>query len=114
MIDFEKTTLPHVTFFEADDGRSAVDLMKDSLQKGVTFDFVLMDFVMITMHGPEAASLMRNSVGYSGPIIGVTGNALQQDIVTYLQHGADLVLIKPMTREKLLNGLQCTYNAMHK
>jgi CheY-like chemotaxis protein len=114
MIDFEKETLPHVTFFEADDGRSALDLMQDNLQKGLHFDFVLMDFVMITMHGPEAASIMRNSLRYSGPIIGVTGNALQQDIDHFIQQGADLILLKPLTREKLIDGLQCTYNAMHK
>lgn len=43
------------------------------------YDAILMDFVMPRMDGPSAAKAIRH-LGYAGPIIGVTGNALQSDV----------------------------------
>lgn len=40
-------------------------------------------------------------LGYRGPIIGVTGNAMIADIDTFTTHGADEVLIKPMSIDDL-------------
>ena len=40
-------------------------------------------------------------LGYRGLIIGVTGNAMQTDIDTFISHGADEVLIKPMNIDDL-------------
>jgi CheY-like chemotaxis protein len=58
------------------------------------------------MNGPEAVSILRDCLKYSGVIIGITGNALPADISTFLESGADEVLIKPLTRKKLLDALQ--------
>lgn len=58
------------------------------------------------MSGPEAVSILRDSLKYSGVIIGITGNALPVDISTFLESGADEVLIKPLTRKKLIDALQ--------
>ena len=60
----------------------------------------------ITMNGPEAITILRESLSYKGVIIGITGNALPADISTFLMSGADEVLIKPLTRKKLLDSLQ--------
>eukprot|EP01035_Chromulina_nebulosa_P069615 gene69615-biopygen45487 len=56
---------------------------------GRPIDFVLMDFVMIRMHGPDAVRIMREELQYSGPIIGVTGNALPDDIVRFMKSGVN-------------------------
>ena len=40
-------------------------------------------------------------LGYKGLIIGVTGNALKVDVDTFMTHGADKVLIKPMNIDDL-------------
>jgi len=58
------------------------------------------------MHGPQAAEMMRNDLHFQGVILGITGNALPADIAQFLQHGANEVLTKPLTRAKLLTQLR--------
>lgn len=92
------------------------------------------------MNGPEAASIMRYSLQYEGPIIGnncalsstlhtfvfdpgfhhiivmvlthiyicivgVTGNALPDDIARFIANGASEVITKPLTKSKLLGAI---------
>lgn len=47
------------------------------------------------MNGPEATGLIRSG-GYSGIIVGVTGNALDEDIQEFIQSGANEVMPKPL------------------
>jgi osomolarity two-component system sensor histidine kinase SLN1 len=91
---------------EADDGDVALELVKESLE-GLSrpFDVVLLDSVMLRMHGPQAVRCMRDA-GYHGAVIGVTGNALPDDIANFIDHGADNVLVKPMKVEMLVNLLK--------
>jgi len=60
------------------------------------------------MHGPDAAAIMRKELKYSGVIIGVTGNALPEDIAKFIAKGANTVLTKPLTKAKLASALQLT------
>ena len=46
------------------------------------------------MRGTEAAQLIRQ-LGYNGVIIGVTGNALPEDVKDFIDHGANAVIPKP-------------------
>lgn len=46
------------------------------------------------MRGTEATSKLRQ-LGYKGIIIGITGNALDDDVKDFTDHGADKVLPKP-------------------
>ena len=55
---------------------------------------------MPRMCGPEACKKMRD-VGFAGLIIGLTGNALEQDIAEYMAQGASAVLKKPLVLEEL-------------
>eukprot|EP01036_Dinobryon_divergens_P061858 gene61858-biopygen30522 len=80
---------------EAEDGVVAVENMKMSIAKNCPFDLVLMDYQMPNMDGPTAARHMRE-MGFTGPIIGVTGNAQEADITHYIANGAEKVLIKPV------------------
>ena len=73
---------------------------------GISFNFVFLDYVMLNIHGPEAAFKMRNELNYQGAIIGVTGNALPEDILLFKKNGADDVIIKPLYREKLIEAIQ--------
>ena len=73
---------------EAEDGQEALTLVLEALSRGEPFDFVLMDYQMPVMDGPTSASQMRLA-GYKGTIIGVTGNALKEDIAYFIAHGAD-------------------------
>lgn len=81
---------------EANDGVAAVKFITDSLQATILpFDLVMMDNVMVDMHGPEAASIMR-AKGYDKKIIGITGNVFEADVKNYLESGASCVLQKPL------------------
>lgn len=50
---------------------------------------------MPKMTGLEAAKIIR-TLGFTYPIIGVTGNALEEDKISFLNAGATTVLIKPV------------------
>ena len=82
----------------AADGLGAVEKVKARMACGVggtpSYDAILMDFVMPNMDGPTATETIRG-LGYSGPIFGVTGNALGTDVNYFISHGADAVLAKP-------------------
>ena len=83
---------------EAEDGLSAVDKVKAKMVSVLSsekqYDAILMDFVMPVMDGPTATQIIR-SLGYTGPIFGVTGNALESDVDHFLSKGANAVLAKP-------------------
>jgi CheY-like chemotaxis protein len=91
---------------EAEDGDVAVEAVRTSIAEGKPFDLVLIDSLMINMHGPEAVCAMRKQLGYKGLIIGVTGNALAEDILNFIDHGADHVITKPLKRQKLFELLK--------
>lgn len=95
---------------EADDGRTALDVMRSEMAAGRPIHVVLMDFIMVHMNGPEAAQKMRAELGYDGIVVGVTGNALPEDLAYFKDHGADLVITKPLTNAKLMEAI-CITNA---
>jgi CheY-like chemotaxis protein len=63
-------------------------------------DAILMDYVMPRLSGPDATKELRER-GFNGMIIGVTGNALPEDIEHFKSKGADAVLTKPIDTEEL-------------
>ena len=81
---------------EAEDGRQALEMMKASIEADDPYDVVLMDLQMPLVNGSEAAKHMREALGYGGVIIGLTGNALPEDLDAFKSAGADDVLVKPM------------------
>eukprot|EP01038_Epipyxis_sp_PR26KG_P011830 gene11830-15831_t len=94
---------PNCSIYEADDGSTAINLVKTSSLK---FDVIFLDFVMTSVHGPEIAHSIRNEYGYAGPIIGVTGNALKSDIIAFESAGVNTVLTKPVRKDSLIKTLQ--------
>ena len=102
-----KPVLGDCCILEADDGITALDLMRSETEAGRTIDFVLMDYVMIRMNGPEAVQRMRAELGYKGVVIGITGNALPEDLDKFRNHGANVVLTKPLTNAKLMDAMRC-------
>ena len=97
---------------EAEDGLEALNMVQKSLQidhdfsetdenRSSNYDVILMDFVMPNMNGPDATRAIRE-FGYTGPIIGVTGNTLNEDKATFINAGASDVIIKPLKMQKLV------------
>jgi CheY-like chemotaxis protein len=90
--------LGHTTV-EACDGQKAVDLVAS----GMHFDVILMDNQMPVMTGVEATKIIRSVLGYKGMILGVTGNALEEDLTEFLAAGVSEVVLKPLTKEIFVN-----------
>lgn len=105
LLESAKDHFPGCVIDEADDGDVAVEMVSKSLKAETPYGAVLMDSMMDRMHGTQATVLMRNDVGYKGLIIGVTGNAREDEIQAYKDCGVDEVLTKPITRAKLIDTI---------
>ncbi|CAK9251139.1 unnamed protein product [Sphagnum jensenii] len=89
------------SYDEAEDGMDALYKFNQSLiNGGRQYDAILMDFMMPRMDGPTATRVIRQC-GYYGPIIGVTGNVLDEDREHFMVAGATRVLIKPVDIESI-------------
>jgi CheY-like chemotaxis protein len=104
----------------ANDGQEAVNVFKvhpsdGGARRAAAYDVIFMDHTMPIMSGIEATSLIR-SLGFTGLIIGLTGNALDDDVTAFLHAGADCVTLKPFREEHLsallgfLNEYGCESN----
>eukprot|EP01042_Synura_sphagnicola_P036891 gene36891-biopygen33454 len=80
---------------EAEDGQQAVQKVEESLRAGKTYKLITMDYQMPVMDGATAVTAIR-SLGYTGVILGVTGNAFPSDLEKLQASGADSVLTKPL------------------
>ena len=104
-----RAVLGDCSILEADDGSTALDVMRREMEADRAIDFVLMDYIMVRMNGPEAVQKMRVELGYRGVVIGITGNALPQDIENFRDHGANMMLTKPLTNTKLMDAMRQSY-----
>jgi hypothetical protein len=68
------------------------------------YDVILMDSVMPNMDGPTAVQIIRE-MGHKGPILGVTGNTLPEQIADFVAHGVDEVVGKPVRPNELKEAI---------
>jgi len=85
---------------EAENGQQAVDMVREAMVAGMSYDMITMDYQMPVMDGVTATCSIRK-LGYTGHIVGVTGNALAEDVDCFLSKGANIVLTKPLSIVKL-------------
>jgi len=94
---------------EAENGQALIDTIQacfnDESEEGkeAQYDCILVDYEMPVMNGPEACKAIRE-MGYTGFVVGVTGNLLAEDIGYFIDCGADSVLPKPF-KYKVLEQL---------
>ena len=94
---------------QASDGVHALEVVEQEMGEGrsVAGDgvecpvrLVLLDFSMPRMSGPEMVRRMRADGRESVrgiPVVGVTGNALPEDVDHFKECGAEQVLLKPVS-----------------
>jgi two-component system, chemotaxis family, CheB/CheR fusion protein len=86
---------------EAEDGLLAIESVKQATQSGEAFDLILLDMQMPNMDGYQTARRLRQ-IGYSGPIIALTADAMQGDMNKCLDAGCNDYLSKPIDKLKML------------
>ena len=84
---------------EAADGQAAVQAAGAEGGGGAPH-LITMDNSMPIMTGVAATAKLRAS-GFTGRIVGMTGNALKTDQEEFLEAGADVVLTKPIDRDSV-------------
>ena len=98
---------------EAADGSIAVEMVTENLKLMAQsesadetdiskrkYDAIFMDVVMPVMNGLIATAKIRK-LGYTGLIVGLTGNALRKDQEEFKEAGASFVLTKPLKMAEL-------------
>ncbi|PMH43207.1 ATPase [Vibrio sp. 10N.286.49.B3] len=82
------------------DGFKALDSLKEE-----TFDLILMDNQLPGLSGIEATKVIRNEMKLTTPIYACTADAMEETRKSFIQAGADYVLIKPLKEENLHTAL---------
>jgi signal transduction histidine kinase/DNA-binding response OmpR family regulator/HPt (histidine-containing phosphotransfer) domain-containing protein len=85
----------------AENGDVAIDLALRSRDGGRRFDVILMDMHMPVIDGYGATEHLR-SVGYDGPIIALTANAMSGEREKTLAAGCNDFATKPIDRKRLV------------
>jgi signal transduction histidine kinase len=70
-----------------------------------TYDIIVIDKSMPLMDGDVATAKLREW-GYEGLIIGLTGNALEEDLKSFCDKGANYAFSKPLDMEQFLKTVQ--------
>lgn len=105
---------PLATCEVATNGQEAVDLVKRTLNKGDTFDLVLMDIIMPEKDGLTAAKEIRAFESSRGSteadrltiVIVTTIKEPSRILIAQYDCGADAYITKPFTRETVLQTLR--------
>lgn len=85
----------------AENGCRAVELVRESIANGRSFDLILMDLHLPELDGISATRQIR-ALGYSRTIIALTANAMAGDRERCLEAGCDDYASKPINRQSLL------------
>jgi signal transduction histidine kinase/GAF domain-containing protein/ActR/RegA family two-component response regulator len=88
----------------AADGREAVDAVLGAQEP---FDLVLMDMQMPELDGYDATRQLRRR-GFAGPVVALTGNAMDGDEDRCRNAGCDGYLTKPIDRRQLVEQVRRT------
>jgi CheY-like chemotaxis protein len=110
MVKILEANCSNVNVFHAEDGLNAllkVIGFKDKIDKYVSMFFI--DNIMPNITGELLSKILRG-IGYSGLIIGVTGNGVEEDKTAFIESGADYVFVKPFKKEKLNKILEFVKN----
>lgn len=88
----------------ADNGQTALRLVRQSLTTQRPYNLVLMDMQMPILDGIQATKQLR-SEGYDRPIVALTAHALEEEQKKCLQVGCDDFISKPILKDDLLTAI---------
>ena len=86
---------------EAEDGQLGLDFVRERLAAGSPPDLILLDMQMPNLDGYETAAQLR-AIGFEGPIIALTADAMQGDMNRCIEAGCNDYLSKPIDAARLI------------
>lgn len=89
------------TVEECEDGLLAIESITACFKNGGCPDLILLDMQMPNLDGYSTAKRLR-SLGYSGPIVALTADAMQGDMNKCIEAGCNDYLSKPINAEQLI------------
>ncbi|TWT33877.1 Aerobic respiration control sensor protein ArcB [Posidoniimonas corsicana] len=90
---------------EAEDGQQAVEMVQEMLRNDRIVDIILLDMQMPRLDGYRTADQLRR-LGYNGPIVALTADAMQGDMSRCIKAGCDDYLSKPIDNGLLLEKVR--------
>ncbi|MEW4489802.1 PAS domain-containing protein [Thalassoglobus sp. JC818] len=94
-------TKAQATVHELEDGQQAVEYITERVNVGEVPDLILLDMQMPNLDGYETARQLRK-IGYQGPIIALTADAMQGDMNRCIESGCNAYLSKPIHSRALV------------
>lgn len=85
----------------AHNGQEAIDLIQEK-----EFDIVLMDVQMPIVDGLEATKYIREELKFTTPIIGLSANAMREEVEICKQAGMNDYLVKPYSERALVEVMK--------
>ncbi len=85
---------------EAEDGEVAIRMVEAMISQGRSYDLILLDMQMPRLDGYQTAEQLRK-LGFNGPIIALTADAMQGDMTRCIESGCNDYLSKPINVELL-------------
>lgn len=85
---------------EAEDGEVAIEMVKQQIAQGKSYDLILLDMQMPRLDGYQTAEQLRK-LPYAGPIIALTADAMQGDMTRCIECGCNDYLSKPINVDRL-------------
>ncbi|TWU44205.1 Autoinducer 2 sensor kinase/phosphatase LuxQ [Novipirellula aureliae] len=92
------------TVEECEDGQLAVEHIVGAIERNKLPDLILLDMQMPNLDGYETARKLRQ-LGYAGPIIALTADAMQGDMNECLEAGCNDYLSKPIDNAAMLQKI---------
>ncbi|MFM1773217.1 MAG: hypothetical protein RLZZ71_2359 [Bacteroidota bacterium] len=85
----------------AHNGQEAIDMIQED-----EYDIVLMDVQMPIVDGLEATKYIREELKYTTPIIGLSANAMREEVEICRQAGMNDYLVKPYSERALVEVMK--------
>ena len=82
---------------EVTSGKECLDL----IDKGGSFDLILLDDMMPEITGVETFNLLKQKEGFNTPVVALTANAISGMREEYINLGFDDYLSKPISKDEL-------------
>ncbi|MEZ6137592.1 MAG: PAS domain S-box protein [Pirellulaceae bacterium] len=87
---------------EAEDGEVTIAAVVRAMKQSRSYDLILLDMQMPKLDGYTTAKALRE-LGFAGPIIALTADAMQGDMSRCIECGCNDYLSKPIDKTQLLN-----------